>query len=303
MSPDDVAPVPRLSVVVASWTGTEALLRCLQSLLSQTGAPADEIIVARNFELGDDLLRREFRSVVDLALPPETPVPLLRSAGLAVATGEVVAFIEDHCECGPGWRDAMVRAHTLPFDAVGGPVDLANGGRPLDWAVYFYDYSRFTPPITSGPAGSLSGANASYKHSLLRTLATALQAGVLEVILEREIHQRGLAMYLSSEAVVVHRKRNSAGHSFRLTFALARGYAAQRVAGLGAFRRGAFASVMPFLPLLLAGRILRSAFRTRRHMVRLAMAFPWLALLLGAWSLGEIAGYIGGAGDSQRRWR
>lgn len=301
---DGTVTSPKLSVVVAAWTGIDELRHCLTALLSQTQPLEDEIIVARNFSLDSaDSLRREFPAVIDLPSAAATPVPQLRGTGLAVARGTVVAFLEDHCACEPAWRDAIMRAHTHPFDAVGGPVDLAKGGRPLDWAVYFYDYARFTPPVAPGPAGSLSGANASYKRSFLAASAAALEAGVFEVILEREIRQRGLAMYLSSEAIVVHRKRQSAAQAVGLTFALARGYASDRVAGQGALRRGAFASVMPFLPLLLAGRILKSAIRTRRHLLRLTVAFPWLLLLLGAWSLGELMGYLAGAGASQRRWR
>lgn len=302
---DGAVTVPKLSVVVAAWSGKEELRRCLTAVLSQTRPPEDEIIVARNFALdGGDSLRREFPTVIDLPLARATPVPQLRGAGLAVARGTVVAFLEDHCACGPGWRDAIMRAYTQPFDAVGGPVDLAKGGHPLDWAVYFYDYARFTPPMMSGPVGSLSGANASYKHSFLQALgSTALQEGVLEVTLEREIHRRGLAMYLSSEAIVVHGKHHSAGHAIGLTFSLARGYASARVAGFGALKRGGLAAVMPLLPLLLLSRILSSAARTRRHLARLAMALPWLLLLLGAWSIGELTGYLAGAGASRQRWR
>ena len=84
----------------------------------------------------------EFSTVADFNFARDTTVPTLRAAGLAAAKGNVVAFLEDHCVCVPGWRDAIMAAHDLPVDAVGGRVDLAPGGRPLDWAVYFFTITR-----------------------------------------------------------------------------------------------------------------------------------------------------------------
>jgi hypothetical protein len=295
---------PSLSVVVAAWSGTAALRLCLRSLYSQIRSGDDEIIVARNFDidLGVSLLE-EFPALVDLPLAFDVTVPRLRAAGMAVASGVIVAFIEDHCVCSSGWRNAIVKAHELPFEAVGGPVDLARGGRPLDWAVYFYDYSRFAPPMISAPALSLSGANMSYKGTLLRGLGANLQHGVMEVILERELRRRGVVNYIAADAIVIHSKRHSIRNAIGLAYALARGYAAQRVLGAAATRRVTYSCVTPLLPFLLGGRILAATILKRRKILQLALALPWLAVLLIAWSLGELAGYLAGEGYSQRRWR
>jgi hypothetical protein len=241
--------------------------------------------------------------VTDLSLAPDATVPQLRAAGLVAARGTIVAFIEDHCACAPGWRDAIVRAHTLPFQAVGGPVDLASGGRPLDWAVFFYDYSRFAPPMASGPASSLSGANASYKMTVLKDLESVLQGGVLEVVLEQELSRRGLGMYLASDAVVVHGKRHEARDAVSLSFVLARVYASRRLAGARQLRRLTFACGAALLPWVLGARILAATLRTRRRLGKLVLASPWLVVLLCAWSLGEFTGYLFGEGTSELSWR
>ena len=295
---------PTFSVVIAAWTGSEALRRCLSSLLSQAQAGKDQIIVARNFALdARPSLQSEFPSVVDLSFAPEATVPQLRAHGLAAASGTIVAFIEDHCVCAAGWREAIVRAHELSFEGVGGPVDCAPGGHPLDWAVYFYDYARFAPPMQSGAIHALSGANGSYKKAFLDQFDFALAEGMFEVVLEQEARRRGLAMYLASEAIVIHGKHQVPGQAIRLAYALARGYAARRLLGASALRRVAFASATALLPPLLAARIVGATLRTRRHFFKLALALPWLLVLLCSWSLGELTGYMSGGGDSDLRWR
>ena len=303
---DDRSSKRKLTVVVAAWTGHESLQRCLRSLLSQVRPGEDEIIVARNF--ADDVwgpfpAAAEFSAVADFSFARDTTVPTLRAAGLAAAKGNVVAFLEDHCVCVPGWRDAIMAAHDLPVDAVGGPVDLAPGGRPLDWAVYFYDYARFAPPLVSGQVYSLSGANMSFKNSFLVGLGAALQDGVMEVILEQESRRRGTATYIASDAVVIHGKHHSFGGAVILAFALAQGYASRRVRGKGTLQRLAFSSVTPLLPLLMMVRIVVAILRTKRNAIRLMIASPWLVTLVVTWSLGEFVGYLAGEGNSQRRWR
>jgi len=300
---DDHRPQPRLSVVVAAWTGPAELRRCVSSLGPQLDAAFDEIIVVRNFAVEGSLAALIGGSrFQDLLLPSET-VPRLRAAGLARATGTIVAFIEDHCTCVPAWRDAIIDGHGADIVGVGGPVDLGPGGNPLDWAVYFYDYARFVPPMAPGPARSLSGANMSWTQAFLAEMGPGLSGEVLEAALVRECARRGGGMFLSAAAIVVESRSNRAAGALRLAFAQARGYAAGRVAGASLVGRLALAVASVVLPPLLAARIVAATLRSRRHISRLVMALPWLAAVLAVWSAGEAAGYVAGEGASHRRWR
>ena len=111
----------KLTVVVVAWTGREPLRLCLRSLLSQVHPEEDEIIVARNFADDDGRpVHAEFSTVTDFRFARDMTVPKLRAAGFAAAKGNVIAFLEDHCVCVPGWRDAIMSAHELSVDAVGG---------------------------------------------------------------------------------------------------------------------------------------------------------------------------------------
>lgn len=300
---DDPHPQPRLSVVVAAWTGPAELRRCLSALGPQVDAAGDEIIAVRNFALDGSLAALISGSRFEDILLPGATVPELRAAGLARATGTIVAFIEDHCTCVPAWRDAIVGAHGVSAIGVGGPVDLAPGGRPLDWAVYFHDYARYMPPMLSGPVESLSGANMSWARRFLADLGPGLPREVLEAALVWECVRRGERMYLSAAAVVVQSRRNQAAGALRLAFAQARGYASGRIVGASLVSRLARSVASVLLPPLLAARIVAATLRSRRHISRLVMALPWLLVLLVAWSAGEAVGYIAGEGASHRQWR
>lgn len=291
-----------LSVVVAAWTGPDALRSCLASLRPQAQGSEVEVIVARNFG-GAERALAELPGVVDLPLPDTATVPALRAAGLARARGEIVAFIEDHCTCAGEWAAALRRAHAAPHAGVGGPVEQAQGASLLEWAAYFYDYGRFMPPCAAGPVEQLSGLNMSFKRAALEAAGATGAAGVFEAELGAALRSRGAALWLEPGALVIHRAAGGASGAARQAYHLARGYAGRRLAGAGMVTRVTFGAGALLLPALLAGRIVAQVRRKRRRRITLLLAFPWLLLLLGAWAAGEGAGYLLGPGRSAGRWR
>lgn len=295
-------PGPRLSVVVAAWTGPDALQRCLASLRPQLHPETDEIVVARNFVQPIDERGPAIAPLIDLDRPNAT-VPALRAEGFAASTGSIVAFIEDHCTCRPGWRDAITEAHRGSIAGVGGPVDLAAGGRPLDWAVYFSDYAKYLPPLDSGPAPALSGANMSWTRIFLTDLGASAREEVIETALIEAASLRGAGIYLAANAVVAYGKANRPGPALRLAYSQARAYAATRVAGDGGALRVARAAAAMVLPALLLGRVVAAVLQSGRQRTRLAAALPWLVALLVVWALGEGSGYLAGAGQSRAGWK
>ena len=283
---------PALSVVVAAWNGPAALRACLASLRSQAGAGPIEVVVARNFEAAGALA--ELPGVVDLPMPSGSSVPTLRAAGLARSRGSIVAFIEDHCTCDPGWADALRQAHRDGHAAVGGPVAPDQGASLRDWAVYFYDYGRFMPPCAAGPVRELSGINMSYARAALSAVPAQTAGGVYEAELQGELSRQGYVGHLAPGAVVTHRGHRSAREDLGQAFRFARTYAARRVTSPGAARRLMLGLGALLLPALLGGRIVAAILRQRRHRITLLASLPWLGLLLAAWSAGEAAGYFTG---------
>ena len=86
MSMENRESSPPLSVVIASWSGKEALARCLESVTPQAGAA--EVIVA--FRGTSDLaveLESRFPAVRFVRGPADAKVFLLRSLGVHEAGG------------------------------------------------------------------------------------------------------------------------------------------------------------------------------------------------------------------------
>lgn len=288
--------------MVAAWTGVPDVERCIQALLPQLDPARDELIVAHNFPFVYPAASAGHASVHCLFADAAT-VPQLRSVGFAASSGELVAFVEDHVACSRGWATAVIAGFAERVDGVGGPVDLGPGGKPLDWAAYFYDYSRVIPPKIDGRVRSLSGANMSWRRAFLDEQSIATRGEVLESALVAVSLERGIGMWLAGDAIVVHRRQDTLAHTLRLAFSLARSYAAERGASWPTSRRAVFAIGTAVLPALLLVRILAAGLRSGRHAGRLVLALPWLLLLTAAWAVGEGAGYLLGGGRAGENWK
>ncbi len=295
---------PKLSIVIAAFNGPAMLELCLASLRGQGEAPDTEVIVAGNFD-GPEKTRieKQYPFAQYLALPPGTTVPELRTAGIARATGEIVGLLEDLCTVDARWCEEMKKAHRLPHVAIGGAVENQSPGRALNWAVYFYDYGRYMPPVSAGVAGSLAGNNVSYKRRVLSEVEASYRNGFFETFVHEELKRRGHALYLAPAAIVYHRKNYDFVSTVAWMFHLARSFAGKRVSGASAVKRAALAAGSLALPFLLLARTVARTLEKRRHLGALLLSLPALTAIATSWSAGELCGYAGGEGASAKKWR
>lgn len=111
------APTPplRLSVVFVARRSLSNIQRALESLLSQTAAPRIELILSAD---SPDLLREAEDFLVPRAgfvqsrflLHQTQNLSRARTLSVAEATGDVVAFSEDHCFPDPHWAEELLAA-------------------------------------------------------------------------------------------------------------------------------------------------------------------------------------------------
>ncbi len=292
----------RLSIVIAAWNNSSLLRQCLASLARQADCKDTEVIVASSYNCGArEMVEREFPQVKLISLT-EATVPELRTKGISCARGEIVALLEDHCTFDQNWCAEIKKAHELPYSVIGGSVENASGERPLDWAVYFYDYGKYMLPNQAGVVDSLSGINISYKRLVLERVAKSFQQGFLETFINEELKKQGEALYLAPLAIVYHQKNYEIKDAFTQSYRYGRSFSGMRTRNTTLWQRIGLILGSLTLPVLLPSRIALRTVRKGRYLKELLRSLPHLLLLMTSWSYGELCGYVGGeVTDSSRR--
>ena len=105
---------PGVSVVVNTYDRAPHLRRTLQGL-SQLRYPAFEVIAVNGPSTDDtETVLAEFAGCVRLAHCADANLAASRNIGLAMARGEIVAFIDDDAVPEPDWLDQLVGAFADP---------------------------------------------------------------------------------------------------------------------------------------------------------------------------------------------
>lgn len=293
---------PRVSIAVACVNGPGYIDACLGSFERQRGGIPYEVIVADRCDRGcREVIRRHRNAALIAVDQPGATIPELRALAIRRARGELVGITEDHCIAPDGWLEAMVRAHEAGHPIVGGPIANAETRRLVDWAAFFCEYSRFEPPLPSGP-GPVPGNNVTYERRLLPLIDDLLARGVWEEEYNARLAEHGYPTYLEPGAVMLHRKRFGLGEFVAQRYHYARAFAGLRLREAPLARRLLYAGFAAGgLPPLLLLRIIRNVLARGRHRRELLLSLPLLALFVVVWGWGEVVGYLLGEGDSLAR--
>ncbi len=297
------------SVLLTVVDGGAALERCLEGLRAQQDAPPLEILVpyddtqaaiaqlaprypeARFLPLGRVATARDAAS----AEGQHELFDRRRAAGLAAATGELVAILEDRGVPRPDWARRMATLHAeLPHAAIGGAIEHGRTAS-LNWAVYFCDFGRYQLPFAAGPRPYVSDVNICYKRRALEQTRTLWAERYHETTVHWALLRAGEVLYLSPE-VAVDQHRDGLGLGALLGERLGWGrlfaYTRARETGLG--KRLVLAALAPVLPFVLFARLFRDRLAKGRNVGAFLRASPAILLLLGSWSAGECLGYLTG---------
>lgn len=301
---------PRLSVVVTVVDGGAVLLRCLEAIAAQVGAPAMEVIVPWDETIGEvGALATRFPDITFLPLgrlaPAGRPANAFdahllydrrRAGGLRAARGALLAMLEDRGWPRPDWAATMTDLHErLPHGGIGGAIE--DGAEdPLRRAVFHCDFGRYEPPLADGEVEYASDINICYKRRALDELRSLWSERYQEAEINWELVRRGDRLWLGdSPRVVQQRAPLSLPQALRerlhwgRTFGQVRGRAGSRMQAL------ARAAASPLVPGLLLFRHLRRQRRRGRPLRSMLADLPLMALLTTCWAAGEAAGEIGAA--------
>lgn len=299
----------KLSVIVTIVDGGETLRRCLRSLVTQDAPPELEILVPwDDTVVAVPALEREFPGVTFMPLGrvPTSRDPRgaagqhelfdrRRAAGLARATGDLVAILEDRGVPRRDWTRTMATlSETLPHAAIGGAIE--NGrDRILNWAVFFCDFNRYQPPFDAGPREYVSDINICYRRRALDLTAELWKFRYHETTVHWALRRAGETLFLSPVPIVDQMRDDlTLGRLLVERLAWGRLFAYTRAREVGVGRRAVLAVGTVALPLVLLIRHARIQAEKKRTWGRFVAASPAVFLLLAAWCAGELIGYVTG---------
>lgn len=174
-----------LSVVVASTHPWPSLKPCLDILLPQCEEIGAELLIGDSTGQGLPRALLESRCRIRHISILGGSVFDLRAKATEEASGEIVAWTEDHCRPAPDWCASILEAHKRNPDAeiVGGAVVNGSQDSPMDWSNFLCTFGPLVPPIERPPSRRAPAvANLSIKR---RALPPApIRAGFIEIVCE-----------------------------------------------------------------------------------------------------------------------
>jgi len=196
---------PALSAIVISRDDAERIESCVRSVVTQVlDAPFEVVVVTSGTDDTARIVRSNFPDVTVVALDHPALPGEARNAGLAVATGDVIAFPSSHIELPAGALQARLDAHRRGWAMVTGAVINGNPTR-AGWATYFLDHSSLLP---DRPAGELEHAptRCSYVRFLLDEVGgfpETLRAGE-DTWVNSELWDRDFSAWMEPDAAAIH---------------------------------------------------------------------------------------------------
>jgi glycosyltransferase involved in cell wall biosynthesis len=296
-SATSLAPVPVLSVVVASVNGRAVLEPTLDALDTLPERDRIEVIVVETVGLATREHVRARRPEVVLVEAERQSIPRLRYAGIVRARGELVAILEDHARVDRGWAAALLKEHERPWGAVGGPVENGNDGL-VNWAAFFCEYAPYMSPVVDGETADLPGNNIAYKRPHLMRHAQVLEGGKWESWINDRLRADGVAIASTQSMVVHHIKPFRLGNFLTQRFHFARSYAGMRRHDQSWAKRLLYGIGSLALPALLTARVTRTVLAKGRHVGRFLLVSPLVVAFLTVGAFGEMVGYLLGSGAS-----
>jgi len=164
---NDPGSTPALSVVVFGYRNEATILRAVRSLLDQESDDHVEVIVATS---GGDRSAALVRDAFPDMKVAESPTRLLpggvRNLGAALATGEIVTFLEADCVARPGWVRNRIALHGAGHDAVASALsNMASDGVVAKAALYLVHGGRLAGH-PAGPAHDYQAYGLSFTRDL-----------------------------------------------------------------------------------------------------------------------------------------
>ena len=203
---------PRISVVVCVHNGARTLGDCLGGL-ERLDYPDYEVIVVDDGSTDDTAAIAQAHAVRVISTGANVGLSNARNLGLGVATGEIVAYIDDDAHPDPHWLQYLAWTfQNSAHAAVGGPNLPPPGDGPIADCVANAPGGPIHILLDDEEAEHIPGCNMAFRRTALEAVGgfdPRFRIAGDDVDLCWRLQESGLTLGFHPAAVVWHHRRNS----------------------------------------------------------------------------------------------
>jgi len=293
---------PLLSVVLATPGRFDTIRNTVHCLLAQSIKERIELIIVtpsrERFEVDENDVS-DFFGYKIVGLPGMNSVGAANAMGVRAATAPVVALCEDHSFPEPGWAEALIKAHTGDYAAVGPVIKNANPKTLVSWADLLVAYAPWIDSTPSGESDHLPGHNSSYKKEVLLSYGSELEKMMAsESVLHWDLRQKGYRLYIEANAKTAHTNFSLFSSWIKSKFHSGRVFGSARVHAWPSWKRLVFTVASPLIPIVRLWKIIFLMPGSRQTVGVFLKVIPVMIAGLSFSALGEMTGYAFGPGNS-----
>jgi glycosyltransferase involved in cell wall biosynthesis len=291
---------PRVSVIVPALNSARTIGRCMEALGAQQTAHLFEVIVVHSGE--DDTC-----AVAAGALPPARTVQLperalaarARAAGVAVARGDIFAFIDSDAYAAPDWIEQVVRSAESGRDLICGSIGNANPDSAVARAEQLVMFSEFLSETPQRPMWFALSGNLVMRRAAYERFGPFVEIRASEdLIFSRRVAMAGGTILFAPRMRVFHDNRRRLRPYLRNQLLLGTYTAmARRVVPFEDSRSWPlFLALLPIAPAAKLAKIVWRLVRwCPRQLLALVRALPLVLLGVIAYGIGQVRGAFSSA--------
>ncbi|MBC7805434.1 MAG: Gfo/Idh/MocA family oxidoreductase, partial [Akkermansiaceae bacterium] len=304
----DESSKPELSVILVSPDNYETVRRTILYLQRQTVAARIEVIVVLPGRKAAGIVVEDFRPFASWQILEVGPIHALapvKVRAIHAARAPYVVEGEDHAFPEPDWAENLIQALRAGNGAVGPSVTPANPRSALSWTCQMLHYGPWTNPGAPREIDHIAWHNGAFRRELLLQFDDAELCDLLSVesFLHSKLSEQGHRVYLQSDARLRHVNFSNLNIALWQGFWGGRLFGATRVRreGWGAIKKAVHVLTMPLTPLVRLHRIFPMMTEAGLK-ERIPQVLPTMIPCLITHALGEVTGYLFGAGESEKKF-
>jgi glycosyltransferase involved in cell wall biosynthesis len=207
-----IGPSPRISVVICTYNGSATLRECLEGVLTLHYPNYEVIVVSDGSTDESPQIARAYEGV-SVIETPQRGLSSARNTGLQVASGEIVAYIDDDAIPDPDWLTHMAATFASGrYAAVGGPNVLPDASSAVAQCVANAPGGPTHVLVSDLEAEHVPGCNMAIRKADLEELGgfdPQFRAAGDDVDICWRLLDSGRRIAFSPGAVVWHHRRRS----------------------------------------------------------------------------------------------